>query len=160
MTQKPHIRPLKALIHGTASISIRQNVAKIDFYQALPIMDKDGADEQREFRKVSHRLVLPVTGLADIINSVKQLQSQSPIIKRAIKNNKLEVIGANYSLKSGAVITSSLLFLIALLIIGDWLCSCLTELIMLVSTALCERWETLRNSLCSSAPSLSMIGKA
>ncbi|CAC9460277.1 carbonic anhydrase [bacterium endosymbiont of Bathymodiolus sp. 5 South] len=39
----------------------------------------------------------------NIINSVKQLQSQSPIIKRAIKNNKLEVIGANYSLKSGAV---------------------------------------------------------
>jgi carbonic anhydrase len=39
----------------------------------------------------------------NIINSVKQLQSQSPIIKKAIKNNKLEVIGANYSLKSGAV---------------------------------------------------------
>lgn len=39
----------------------------------------------------------------NIVNSVKQLQSQSPIIKEAIKNNKLEVIGANYSLKSGAV---------------------------------------------------------
>jgi hypothetical protein len=46
------------MITHKASISIRQNVAKIDFYQALPIMDKDGADEQREFRKVSHRLVL------------------------------------------------------------------------------------------------------
>jgi hypothetical protein len=55
-------------VDGTASISIRQNVAKIDFYQALPIIDKDGAD-----------------------------------VKKAIKNNKLEVIGANYSLKSGAV---------------------------------------------------------
>jgi hypothetical protein len=51
-------------IRHPTSISIRQNVAKIDFYQALPIIDKDGADEQREFRKVSHRLVLPVTGLA------------------------------------------------------------------------------------------------
>ncbi len=39
----------------------------------------------------------------NIINSVKQLQSQSPIIKEAIENNKLEVIGANYSLKSGSV---------------------------------------------------------
>ncbi|BBB24276.1 carbonic anhydrase [Isorropodon fossajaponicum endosymbiont JTNG4] len=39
----------------------------------------------------------------NIINSVKQLQSQSPIIKEAIDNNKLAVIGANYSLKSGAV---------------------------------------------------------
>ena len=39
----------------------------------------------------------------NIINSVKQLQSQSPIIKEAVKNNKLEVIAANYSLKSGAV---------------------------------------------------------
>ncbi len=39
----------------------------------------------------------------NIINSVKQLQSQSTIIKDAIYNNKLAVIGANYSLKSGAV---------------------------------------------------------
>ncbi|QKQ24480.1 carbonic anhydrase [Candidatus Ruthia endofausta] len=39
----------------------------------------------------------------NIIHSVKQLQSQSLIIKEAIENNKLEVIGASYSLKSGTV---------------------------------------------------------
>ncbi len=39
----------------------------------------------------------------NIINSVKQLQDQSPIIKEAIENNKLKVVGANYSLKSGVV---------------------------------------------------------
>ncbi|VVM17285.1 hypothetical protein BSPWISOXPB_9486 [uncultured Gammaproteobacteria bacterium] len=64
-------------VDGTASISIRQNVAKIDFYQALPIMDKDGADEQREFRKVSHRLVLPVTGLAEIREILDKLIKQT-----------------------------------------------------------------------------------
>jgi hypothetical protein len=51
---------------GVLKLMKNDIVAKIDFYQALPIIDKDGADEQREFRKVSHRLVLPVTGLAEI----------------------------------------------------------------------------------------------
>ncbi|ABL02694.1 carbonic anhydrase [Candidatus Ruthia magnifica str. Cm (Calyptogena magnifica)] len=37
------------------------------------------------------------------INSVNQLQNQSLIIKEAIENNKLEIIGANYSLKLGTV---------------------------------------------------------
>ncbi|MDC9714346.1 MAG: carbonic anhydrase [Gammaproteobacteria bacterium] len=39
----------------------------------------------------------------NIINSVNQLQSQSPIIKAAIDNHEVEVVGANYSLKSGVV---------------------------------------------------------
>jgi hypothetical protein len=53
-------------VDGVASISIRQNVAKIDFYQASPIMNKGESGEQKEFRKVSHRLALPVTGLNEI----------------------------------------------------------------------------------------------
>ncbi|WP_190600884.1 carbonic anhydrase [Candidatus Vesicomyidisocius sp. SY067_SCS001] len=39
----------------------------------------------------------------NIINSVKQLQSQSTVIKESIKSNKLRIIGANYSLTSGMV---------------------------------------------------------
>jgi hypothetical protein len=64
-------------VDGTASISIRQNVAKIDFYQASPIMSKDGADEKREFRKISHRLVLPVTGLAEIREILDKIIKQT-----------------------------------------------------------------------------------
>ena len=62
-------------VDGTASISIRQNVAKIDFYQASPVMNEDGSSDQKEFRKVSHRLVLPVAGLSeihDILDKVKK----------------------------------------------------------------------------------------
>lgn len=40
---------------------------------------------------------------ANTINSVKQLQTQSSIISKAVENNELAVIGANYSLRSGKV---------------------------------------------------------
>jgi hypothetical protein len=69
-------------VDGTASISIRQNVAKIDFYQASPVMGKDDTDEQKEFRKISHRLVLPVAGLAEIHEILDK------IIKQNQKNAK------------------------------------------------------------------------
>ncbi|RUA05869.1 MAG: hypothetical protein DSY43_03620 [Gammaproteobacteria bacterium] len=69
-------------VDGTASITIRQNVAKIDFYQASPVVNEDSSGEQKEFRKVSHRLILPVAGLAEIHGIL------SKIIKESQKDNK------------------------------------------------------------------------
>lgn len=66
-------------VDGTASISIRQSVAKIDFYQASLITTEDSSDEQKESRKISHRITLPMSGLTEIygilgniINEVQQ----------------------------------------------------------------------------------------
>ncbi len=56
-------------VDGVATISIRQNVAKLDFYQASLVMNEEntGAEgQQQEFRKISHRLVLPVSGLVEL----------------------------------------------------------------------------------------------
>jgi carbonic anhydrase len=39
----------------------------------------------------------------NIINSIKKLQQKSSIIKETIANKQLEIIGANYSLRSGKV---------------------------------------------------------
>ncbi len=64
-------------VDGTASISIRQNVAKIDFYQSSPVIDEDGIDEKKEFRKISHRLVLPVAGLAEMHEILDKIIKQN-----------------------------------------------------------------------------------
>ncbi len=53
-------------VDGVTSIGIRQNIAKIDFYQASPIVDENNTDEQKESRKISHRLILPVAGLVEL----------------------------------------------------------------------------------------------
>ncbi|MDC9714319.1 MAG: hypothetical protein PSN36_00630 [Gammaproteobacteria bacterium] len=70
-------------VDGTLSIGVRHNVAKIDFYQAMPILNEDDVEEQREMRKASHRLVLPVTGLVEmhgilekVISSIKEKSAE------------------------------------------------------------------------------------
>ncbi|SMN13569.1 Carbonic anhydrase [Bathymodiolus heckerae thiotrophic gill symbiont] len=59
----------------------------------LPLIDLDLESHELMNRAVE----------VNIINSVNQLQSQSPIIKAAINDHEVEVVGANYSLKSGVV---------------------------------------------------------
>lgn len=53
-------------VDGIASISVRQNVAKFDFYQASLVMAEEGSKEQKEYRKISHRLALPMSGLTEM----------------------------------------------------------------------------------------------
>ena len=53
-------------VDGVASVGIRQNIAKIDFYQASPIIDENNTNEQRELRKISRRLILPISGLVEL----------------------------------------------------------------------------------------------
>ncbi|WXU00445.1 MAG: hypothetical protein Ctma_1160 [Catillopecten margaritatus gill symbiont] len=64
--QQPMELVQETYVDGVASIGIRQNVAKIDFYQASPVTNEEGTDDKQEFRKVSHRLVLPMAGLLEI----------------------------------------------------------------------------------------------
>lgn len=59
-------------VDGLASISTRQNVAKLDFYQALAVIDEDPSN-QKEFRKVSHRLSLPTSSLVDIYETLDKI---------------------------------------------------------------------------------------
>ncbi|BBB22469.1 hypothetical protein CVPH_0343 [Abyssogena phaseoliformis symbiont OG214] len=53
-------------VDGAMSISLRSGVAKIDFYQALGMIDGNEGQEQKEIRKVSQRFVMPVAGLFEL----------------------------------------------------------------------------------------------
>jgi len=53
-------------VDGVASVGVRQNVAKFDFYQASLMMNEEGSEEQKEYRKISYRLSLPVAGLIEL----------------------------------------------------------------------------------------------
>ncbi|SMN11217.1 hypothetical protein SPBRAN_1457 [uncultured Candidatus Thioglobus sp.] len=80
ITDKKQPQPIsvnEVYMDGTASISIRQNVAKIDFYQASPVPNEEGSDKQRELRKVSHRLVMPVSGLSEMREVLDQIMKQN-----------------------------------------------------------------------------------
>ncbi|AYQ55940.1 hypothetical protein BTHERMOSOX_743 [Bathymodiolus thermophilus thioautotrophic gill symbiont] len=65
---------------GVLSVGIRQNIAKIDFYQAFPVADENNTNEQRELRKASRRIVLPVTGLIELHDILSNIMEK-------IKNN-------------------------------------------------------------------------
>ncbi|MBA5248215.1 MAG: hypothetical protein FE834_01570 [Gammaproteobacteria bacterium] len=53
-------------VDGIASISVRQSVAKFDFYQASLVANEEGSEEQKEVRKLSYRLTLPMAGLIEM----------------------------------------------------------------------------------------------
>jgi hypothetical protein len=63
---------------GVASVGIRQNIAKIDFYQASPIIDENNTNEQRELRKISRRLILPISGLVELHGILDDIKTTKP----------------------------------------------------------------------------------
>jgi hypothetical protein len=67
--QKPLPTPVESVqyVDGTHALSVRNGVAKLDFYEAVgPAPEGEG-----EIRRIAHRLVLPAAAipeLADILN--------------------------------------------------------------------------------------------
>lgn len=70
-------------VDGVVSVGVRQNVAKIDFYQAFPLMNKENPNEQQELRRTSQRLILPISGLFEfqeilekLVNDIKKKEDK------------------------------------------------------------------------------------
>ena len=73
--QKPLPTPVEntQYVDGTHALSVRNGVAKLDFYETLgPAPEGEG-----EIRRIAHRLVLPAAALAELADILNRALAQA-----------------------------------------------------------------------------------